>query len=168
MGGKTAQLVAGRNVLQGLKGLVLLATAPPTPLELPPEMKHQQVTAYSSPVSAEFVVRNVLSSPGLSDEQVANLVQDMLKGNEFARAVWPEYGMSESILEEAKKIRVPVLVIGGEQDRVEPVERLRKEVLGNIEGAEIVIVNGKGHLLPVEAPEEIAAFVEGFVEKLIH
>lgn len=43
MGGKVAQLIAGRNLVKGLKGVVLLALAPPTPFELPLDMKEQQI-----------------------------------------------------------------------------------------------------------------------------
>jgi 3-oxoadipate enol-lactonase len=63
-------------------------------------------------------------------------------------------------------IKVPVLVIAGELDRVEPVERLRTEVVGNIEHAKLVVVQGSGHLLPVEAPEKVAGYIESFVKNI--
>lgn len=167
MGGKVAQLIAGRNQVAGLRGAILLAPAPPTPLELPPDMKKQQLTAYSSTESAEFVARNVLSSTPLSDKTISMLVEDMLKGNELATKAWPAYGMAEDITTEAKKIIVPVLVISGELDRVEPVQRLKEEVLGNIEGANMVVVQGAGHLLPLEAPEQVAGYIEYAVRAVI-
>jgi pimeloyl-ACP methyl ester carboxylesterase len=167
MGGKVAQLIAGRNGLKGLKGLVLIAPAPPTPLELPPDMKEQQLTAYSSTESAEFVTRNVLSASELSDGSVALIVEDMLKGNVFARAAWPEYAMGEDIVEHASKISVPVLVIGGGKDKVEPVGRLEKEILGTIDGAEMRVIENSGHLLPVEAPTLVARYIEYFAAKVV-
>jgi 3-oxoadipate enol-lactonase len=167
MGGKVAQLVAGRHLLKGLKGVVLIAPAPPAPLELPPDMKEQQLTAYSNAESAEFVARNVLSVSQLSDDSIALLVEDMLKGNMFAIAAWPKYAMGEDIVEQAGKISVPVLVIGGEKDRVEPVERLRKEVLETIGGAEMRVIEGSGHLLPIEAPALVARYIEDFVAKVV-
>jgi 3-oxoadipate enol-lactonase len=167
MGGKVAQLIAGRGLVKGLKGMVLIAPAPPTPLELPKEVKEQRLAAYLSPQSAEFVTRNVLSSSKLDDEIVGMLVKDMMKGNEFARAAWPTYGMAEDILGEAKKIDVPVLLVVGELDRVETVERLGREVLGNLKGTKMVVVEGKGHLLPVEASEEVSRLVGEFVVKVV-
>jgi len=166
MGGKVAQLIAGRNLVKGLKGVVLLAPAPPTPFELPSDMKKQQLTAYSSAESAECVVKSVLSASRLSDESIALLVEDMLKGNEFAKAAWPGYAMGEGIVEEARKINVPVLVLGGEKDVVEPVERLREGVLESIDGAELVMVEGSGHLLPLEAPAQVARQIERFAAKM--
>lgn len=166
MGGKIAQLVAGRGLVQGLRGLVLIAPAPPTPLELPPNMKEQQLSAYSNAESADFVVRNVLSSSSLSEATVAMLVEDMLKGNQFAKSAWPSYAMAENIVASANKIQVPVLVIAGGLDKVEPTARLKSEVLGNIEKAEMVVVEGSGHLLPLEAPSQVAQHIESFVGKL--
>jgi pimeloyl-ACP methyl ester carboxylesterase len=166
MGGKVAQLIAGRKLVRGLKGVVLIAPAPQAPFQLPANMKEQQLTAYSSPESADFVTRNVLSASELSDEVIASLVDDMLKGNEFAKAAWPEYAMGEDIVDEGRKINVPVLVIGGEKDIIEPVERLRREVLGRIEGAELVVIKGSGHLLPVEAANLVAQNIEEFANRL--
>jgi 3-oxoadipate enol-lactonase len=167
MGGKVSQLIAGRNHVKGLKGVVLIAPAPPTPFELPPKMKEQQLTAYSSLESAEFVTRNVLSASNLSDETIYSLVEDMLKGNEFAKKAWPEYAMEEDVVDQAKKINVPVLVIGGRSDKVEPVERLRKEVLGSIPRSELVVIEGSGHLLPVEFPRLVGRDIEQFVAKIV-
>lgn len=166
MGGKVAQLVAGRKKVEGLKGIVLLAPAPPAPLVLPDEMKSQQLTAYDTSDSAEFVVRNVLTSSPISSSALQSLVQDMLSGNEHAKRAWPAYAMAEDISDQTKKINVPVLVVVGEEDRVETVERVRKEVIGNIKGAYMIVLDGKGHLLPVEAPEEVGRLVCRFVESL--
>jgi pimeloyl-ACP methyl ester carboxylesterase len=166
MGGKVAQLVAGRRHVNGLKGLVLIGPAPPSALELSPNMRETQLSAYSSHQSAEFVVRNVLSSAKLSDEIVSSLVDDMMKGNDFAKAAWPAYGMSENIVTESRNIDVAVLVIGGALDKVEPCERLMTEVIGNIPKAELVAVNGSGHLIPLEAPLEVARHMEDFLDTI--
>jgi 3-oxoadipate enol-lactonase len=166
MGGKVAQLVAGRRHVNGLKGLVLIGPAPPSALELSPNMRETQLSAYSSHQSAEFVVRNVLSSAKLSDEIVSSLVDDMVKGNDFAKAAWPAYGMSENIVTESRNIDVAVLVIGGALDKVEPCERLMTEVIGNIPKAELVAVNGSGHLIPLEAPLEVARHMEDFLDTI--
>jgi pimeloyl-ACP methyl ester carboxylesterase len=166
MGGKVAQLVAGRKMVKGLIAVVLIGSAPPTPLSLPPDMKAQQLTAYSSQESAEFVVKNVLSSSALANETITMLVEDMLRGNVFATAAWPNYAMGEDILAAARLINIPVLVVGGGLDRVEPVERLRTVVVGSIEHAEMVVVEGSGHLLPIEAPKKVAGYIEYFVKKI--
>jgi 3-oxoadipate enol-lactonase len=144
----------------------VIASAPPTPLVLPLEMKKQQLLAYNSPQSAEFVIRNILSSARLENEVVSMLIEDMTRGNESAKAAWPSYGMAENILEDAEKIDVQILIIAGSKDRVEPVERLRREVVEILDGSEMVVVEDSGHLLPVEAPVEVARLVRVFVEQI--
>jgi 3-oxoadipate enol-lactonase len=62
MGGKVAQVLAGRKTIVGLKAVVLVATAPPSPLVLPEAARKQQEHAYESVGSAEFVTRNVLTN----------------------------------------------------------------------------------------------------------
>ncbi|EPE34612.1 alpha/beta-Hydrolase [Glarea lozoyensis ATCC 20868] len=163
MGGKVAQLIAGRNNTPNLKGLILIAPAPPTPLVLPDDLREQSYTAYETRESCEFVIRNVLTSSTLTDEATEALVRDMLRGNRHARRAWPEYGMAEDIREEVKGMRCPVLVAAGENDVVETRERLEREVVGCYEGGEMVVVEGVGHLMVVEAPAEVARVVEEFV-----
>jgi len=167
MGGKVAQLIAGRGAAPNIKGLVLIGTAPPTPLVLPPEMKEAQISAYATPQSAETAFRHTLTASPLPDATIATLVEDAMKGNSYAKSAWPAYGMSEDIVSEARRIRVPVLVIAGGLDKIEQAERMRTEVLANIKGSEMVVVEGSGHLLPVEAPEHVARQIVGFYHKLM-
>jgi hypothetical protein len=43
-----------------------------------------------------------------------------------------------------------VLVIAGEFDRAEILERLKSKVLANIESADLKVVEGAGHLMVLE------------------
>jgi pimeloyl-ACP methyl ester carboxylesterase len=66
MGGKVAVSIAGQHILPAgvLKGLALLAPAPPTPLSLPdPSMREQQLHAFDNIENAEVVIRDVLTAP---------------------------------------------------------------------------------------------------------
>jgi len=167
MGAKVAQLVAGRKHADGLLGLVLVSPAPPSPLELPPEMREQQVHAYDTPESAEVVTRNVLTASPLQQGTVDRVVTDMLKGNNHAKAAWPAYGMGSDIVAEAKRVDVPTLVVGAEGDVVEPVARIEREVRGVISHSELVIAPDSGHLVPVEAPEELGKATSKFLKGLL-
>ncbi|KAK7926691.1 hypothetical protein PG985_003689 [Apiospora marii] len=176
-----------------IRGLVLLAPAPARPLRLPEAMREQQMRAYESWGAAEFVTRDVLLSTrhGLSDKHrkaragseefrsddedersaaggidVEALVHDMLHGSAAARAAWPAYAMGEDVSPWAEAIDVPVLVCAGEEDRVEPVARVRKEVCGVVPGAKLVTIPGAGHLLPVEEPGRVSSLIIGFLEDL--
>jgi 3-oxoadipate enol-lactonase len=94
MGAKIAQLV-GAHRPEGLRSIVLVSPAPPTPLRLDPAMEEQQNHAYDTSISASFVTRNVLTASVPSSKTIAELVADQLKGNKWAKKAWPAYGMGE-------------------------------------------------------------------------
>jgi 3-oxoadipate enol-lactonase len=60
------------------------------------------------------------------------------------------------------KIRVPTLVIWGENDRLIPPAQTR-ELVGAIPGAQGLEIGGAGHLSPLEGPAEFNAAVRGFL-----
>ena len=167
MGGKVAQLIASGHP-PGLVGVVLLAPAPPTPLILPTkEMRMQQLNAYITPQSAEFVVRNVLTSSRISDEDVAAMVNDCRSGTDLAIAAWPKYAAAEDISGVTEEIDVPTLVLLGELDKVETLERVMGEVLSRLQGGKLFVIKGVGHMLPIEAPKRLAEEISGFIESLV-
>lgn len=163
MGGKVAQVIAAQNP-PGLKSVILLSPAPLTPFQLPEDMREQQIHAYDTEESATFVTANVLTESA-TEEAVAALVGDQLKGNEWAKAAWPKYGMVEDHGELSGKIAVPVLVLAAEKDVVEPVERVR-EVFESV-GSEWGVIGGSGHLSPVECVDDVARAIEAFVERKV-
>ncbi|WP_417771315.1 3-oxoadipate enol-lactonase [Stappia sp.] len=63
-------------------------------------------------------------------------------------------------------IRRPALCIAGSQDLATPPETVRA-LARAIEGAEFAEIAGAGHLPCVEAPEDIAGLLVGFVEERI-
>jgi pimeloyl-ACP methyl ester carboxylesterase len=52
-------------------------------------------------------------------------------------------------------IGVPTTVLVGTHDRLTPPGRAR-ELAAGIRGAELTVLPGKGHMLPLEAPDEVA------------
>ena len=102
MGGKVAQLVAARHP-KGLKGLILYAPAPPTPLAVPEEERKGYIGLYQSREGAEMVIRNLTPHP-LSDALREQIIEDTLRGSLGAKRAWPEKGMVADISNEAAKI----------------------------------------------------------------
>lgn len=166
MGAKVVQVIAGRDTLKAIKGVVLISPAPATPLIMPAEASEQQVHAYETWQNAEFVARNVLiSSPDvLEDILFKQIVEDMLMGNGYARAAWPSYAMGEDYGHLASRIRVPVLVIAAGKDVVEPLDRVKREVCDAIPGSNLVVVPDSGHLSPLEAPDMVSTQILSFLE----
>lgn len=168
MGAKVAQVIAGRDTCEAVKGLVLISSAPATPLTMPAEASEQQVHACETWQNAEFVARNVLvSSPSvLEDGLFKQVVENMLMGNEYARAAWPSYAMGKDCGHLARQIRAPVVVIAAAKDVIELLDRVLKEVCDIIPGSKLVVVPNPGHLSPLEPPDTVAkqilSFLEGF------
>jgi pimeloyl-ACP methyl ester carboxylesterase len=101
MGAKVAMATLAtlpRDLLNCLRGLVLVAPAPPTPLLLPPEMREQKKAAYESAESVRWSVSHVLANPENLDEKgIEMVVRDSLQGNQLAKRAWQTYGMAEDV-----------------------------------------------------------------------
>jgi pimeloyl-ACP methyl ester carboxylesterase len=164
MGGKTAQLLASRRP-KGLLGLVLVAPAPPSPLNLPEETRVNM----SGPNVSEVVtaaLKQVLTFKPLSREDAELLVSDAVRASPAARTAWPRQTSLEDITRAVGQINVPTLVISGDKDKVDPVETLKRELLPRISGAFLQVLPDVGHLSPLEAPREIALHLDSFAKEL--
>lgn len=165
MGGKVAQLIASRQP-KGLVGLALVAPAPPGPLELPLAVREGMVHAYASRESIVATVQQVLAPDGLAPGDLETVIADSLAGALPARAAWPLEASQEDIRAVMPAIAVPVLIISGQNDRVDPPKVLRREVLARLPGARMIELPGVGHLAPLEAPEDIADLLRAFALSL--
>ncbi len=166
MGGKVAQLVGARRPA-GLRGLVLVAPAPAVPSrQITAEYQRHLAHAYDTADSVAGVRDTVLTSARLSDELRAQVVEDSRASATGARDEWPLRGIGEDIADRTRLVSVPTLVIGGEHDRVEPVEVLHENLLPYLKTAESVVVPGAGHLLPLEAPTQLSGLIREFVVRV--
>jgi pimeloyl-ACP methyl ester carboxylesterase len=164
MGGKTAQFLASRRP-RGLIGLVLVAPAPPSPLNLPEETRIMM----GGPNIGEVVtaaIKQVLTFNPITREDAELLVSDAVRASSAARTAWPRQTSLEDITSQVARINVPTLVISGDQDKVDTVETLKRELLPRIPGAVLRVLPDVGHLSPLEAPNEIAAHLDNFAKKL--
>lgn len=167
MGGKVAQLLAARG-LPGLIGLALIAPAPPTPMALPLEVRQGMVHAYDTRESILDTVAQVLAPDGLSATDLETVVADSLAGAAPARNAWPLSTSQEDISALVPAIDIPVLVISGQHDRVDPPEVLRRELLARLPNAQMQELVGVGHLSPLEAPERVADRLRTFARSIFH
>ena len=67
-----------------------------------------------------------------------------------------------SVLDRLAQVRVPALVLVGEEDRSQPVTRSR-EIARAIPGAELTIIPEAGHLSALEQPEAVTAAIRDFL-----
>ncbi|GAB0119154.1 alpha/beta fold hydrolase [Acidisoma sp. 7E03] len=165
MGGKVAQLIASRRPA-GLAGLVLVAPSPAQGKRLPLAERQAMAAAYASAEAAEWTVDNILSGRPLPAAVRAELIAGSLAGAEAAKRAWPHTGIAEDVSANLGRIEVPVRVIGGEMDKVDSVAMLQSLVLPSLGAARLTVIEGAGHLLPLEAPLEVAAQILAFVAEV--
>jgi pimeloyl-ACP methyl ester carboxylesterase len=166
MGGKASQLAAARRP-EGLVGLVLVAPAPPQPPATVTEEYRQGLShAYDSPETVVHALDHVLTAAPLPEAVRATAVRDSLASGAEARQEWPLRGIAQDITGAVRDIEVPVAVLAGENDVVEPPSVLREHLLPHIPHATLTTVPAVGHLLPVEAPDAVATALRGFLTRL--
>ena len=96
MGGKVSQLIASRHP-RGLAGLALIAPSPPSPLNLPLEVRQGMVRAYDTRASIIATVEQVLAPNGLNPEDLETVIADSLAGAPAAKKAWPLFASQEDI-----------------------------------------------------------------------
>ncbi|MGY3452058.1 alpha/beta fold hydrolase [Bradyrhizobium sp. USDA 4353] len=166
MGGKVAQLMASRRPA-GLAGLVLVAPSPPSPMALPVAAREMMIGAYDSRATIEATLDHVLTAKPLAGELREQVIEDSLKGAPAAKLAWPRATSQEDITEQVGKIEVPMIVVAGDMDKVDPPDVLRAELLSRVPGATLQVLAGTGHLSMLESPLEVAALIQSFCERLV-
>ena len=164
MGGKAAQLAASRRP-DGLAGLVLIAPAPPRPAvdaQAADALSH----AYDSRATVSDALQHVLTYRPLPAGLREQVITDSLAAGGDARLAWPRHGITEDITAAASAIEVPVRVLAGQHDRVDPLASLEANLLPVIPGARMTIIEGTGHLSPLEVPGQVANQIDQFAASL--
>src|SRR5690606_16423945 len=137
------------------KGLILYAPAPPTPLDVPEDVRRGYVSSYQSREGAETGIRNLTPHP-LSRAFREQIIEDALRGSPGATGAWPEQGIIADSSAAGGRIDVPVHVIAGGDDEVEPESSLRAAFGKVLPQVRFSVVPGVGHIAPLEAPAKLA------------
>jgi pimeloyl-ACP methyl ester carboxylesterase len=161
MGGKVAQFLAAQRPI-GLEKLVLVAPATPTPQDIPEFAKQAQLHAYDNRENALKALEFLTAQPP-SDDLREQIIADNFAAAPAAKLAWPTLSAYEDISAEVSNIAVPTLIVAGDQDRQDPVEQHKREVLTRIPGAKMQIIQNCGHLIQVDQPEQLADAIRTFV-----
>ena len=165
MGGKAAQVLAARRP-DGLKGLALVASAPAGPMHIGDAEREQMRGAYTSRETVNWAIDNVLTSAPISDTDREAIITDALRLSESAREGWIEVGSREDYSKEVANVNVPVAIIAGEEDKIDPVEVVKTDIIPSFQSPETHFLGGRGHLLPAEAPAEVVEILSNFGAKV--
>jgi 3-oxoadipate enol-lactonase len=164
MGGKVAQIVAGRRPAS-LVGLVLVAPAPPTSMPVPEEQRAAMLVSYGS---REGVLQalSVLASAPLPDDLREQVIEDTLAGAPDTKRAWTDRGMVQDISAGLAGVTTPTIVVVGDRDQVEHEQALRDAFARFLPQAMFRVLEGVGHLSPLQAPDAIADARRGMLESL--
>jgi pimeloyl-ACP methyl ester carboxylesterase len=99
------------------------------PATITPEFQQQLLHAYDSQEAVAAGRDHILTATPLSDGIKAQIVADSLDVVPEARDEWARHGIIQDVTSQARAIEVPVIVIAGENDRLEPEQVLRDNLL---------------------------------------
>ena len=160
MSGKFGQYIAAIHPERVL-GLVLIAPVPASEFPVPADM----AKAWCDTQRDREAAFNTVLAPFTKIAVKRELTESFL--DDFAKAA--RIGLEETLnmcgaafVEQAKKIRVPTLVIAGSYDPLLTRDMLKTTIMSQLAGARIVALPC-GHEVPQEMPEQTAALVEAFV-----
>jgi pimeloyl-ACP methyl ester carboxylesterase len=138
-------------------------------------------TISSAAKRVDLLRRAVLASPGdvggivtrltqFGPDAPAHLVDTVVRLAAAARPeVWT-HGLAELLEVDFRhslpRVRVPVLVVVGEHDRVTP-PATAVELAGSLPDARLVVLAGSGHLPMLERPNELAKEIRAFTQTLL-
>ena len=160
MGGRIARNVAIRWP-ERIKSLTLVSTSPGFDA-MPPDEVRRFVTERRTPPTPESV-RRLLGSraqPGAFEAlwESVRAVRDEPYRKTLEASVAQDRG---ALIE---NIHLPTLVVSGDEDTVYP-PGMARDVARRIAGAQLVMIEGGGHLLNLEQPEPFNKAVMDFIKK---
>ena len=166
MGGKVAAAVARAaadgDAPAGLAGLVLLAASPPAP-EPMAERRRADMLGWvaAGPIgdrdARAFVDAN--TAQALPVAVGAAAAADVRRSSRRAWAAWLEHGSREDWRARIGVLPYPALIVAGAADGDLGENAQRRLNVPHYADARVEVVAGAAHLLPLEAPDAVAATI---------
>lgn len=168
MGAKVALALArraedGDDRLAGLSGLILLAGSPPSPEPMSDEKRQAMIAWISADErtrqaeAGDFIDQNVGAPLKASDR--AQAVADVLRADPGAWTAWLEAGSREDWCARVGVLRTPALVLSGSEDSDLGAAAQICLMIPHLANARHVVLQGAGHLLPLERPHAVADLI---------
>jgi pimeloyl-ACP methyl ester carboxylesterase len=108
-------------------------------------------------------LRNFVLPAHLDDPSIAGLIQQMSLdlGKETMLAQFAASMERPDLMERLPELRCPVMIVGSEDDAMVRPADLRA-MAEQVPGAKLEMIRGSGHMIPLEAPEQLRDALAGF------
>ncbi len=169
MGAKVAAVLArraedGEAGLAGLHGAVLLAGSPPGPEPMPNEQRQSMLALFTGEAAAwpararDYIETNVAAE--LKLETMQRAVADVSRMSPDAWAAWLRAGSREDWASRVGVLRTPALILCGAEDPGLGESAQTRLTTPHYASHRLVTLQGAGHLLPMERPDDVARLIE--------
>ena len=162
MGGKIALAITSFEKIL-INKIILIAPSPPTPEPMSEQDRSKLLSAYTNITAIKETIKNITHTC-LSEDISNNLVADYFRIEEAAWKYWIEKGSRENIISSIKPMAVPILIISGEYDKNLSTDFLHTKFIKYLPAAHFKEIKDVGHLIPVEASNELVKIIEEFIE----
>ncbi|WP_353069921.1 alpha/beta hydrolase [Tunturibacter empetritectus] len=175
MAGKVSMVVALRAKndpeLAGLAGLVLVASSPASPEPMSDDKRTEMQARLGKPGNSyrkhaeKFIQEN--SAQTLPSHVFTRAVSDVLRMNCAAWNAWLDSGSKEDWAERVGELNLPALVVAGDKDKALGFDAQAKLVMPHLPHAQLKVLAGAAHLLPMERPQELAKLIADFADRIV-
>ena len=164
MTGKVALALAAEQP-NYLARLVLVAPSPPGPQPMSEEDHQAQAAYQGTRQEAETFVDGACSAR-LPDALREVAVADAQRASLAAWHAWPLHGSREDWRDRIGRLELPALmVLGSEDGNVPGVEAQREIMRTHLPQGELEIIDGAGHLMPMQTPQALAEKMLAFARR---
>ena len=157
--GKPAMVIAA-DPPENLHRVILVAPTTLVPEPITPDDRDKMRVRDLTHEGAEEFIAGSHHRP-LSDEDTAMAVEDVLRADRAAWLAWPDSGSLEDWSSRITALQVSAYLICGDHDKAIPVAFQREHTLPLVEasGGRLIVIQDAAHMLPNEAPDELAAAI---------
>ena len=162
MGGKVALAAAtAHGCALGLQSLVLFAPSPPTPEPMSDAERARLLAGCGHEAAARKTLEEITAHP-LPPDEFAVALADQLRVAPAMWRAWLKYGNRQDISARLPRLQVPVFLATGEQDPNITPRLLRHSIADQLPAALAhapKTIPDAAHLVPLDAPAAVAAFI---------
>ncbi|MBI1201263.1 MAG: alpha/beta fold hydrolase [Rhodopseudomonas sp.] len=126
--------------------------------------RKEPLLAGKEPKDIAEPVARTLVGPNATEEAFRSLVDSMSRLHKESYIKSIEASVMLDVRNDLGSIKAPTLVVVGSEDKLTNVDMAR-ELVGDIPGAELTVIDDAGHLSNIEKPAEFSAAVLGFLKR---